>query len=147
MDLNDKRVRQLIIVVIGIIGILAAITLVQTLIQMIIPLSVIGIGGFAFYKLVLEGRDAPDSMEDEVAETSAMVVQGKAEVVEPVISVADEITPDGALTAEEVAEKQAQERLSAVEKAQRDYVDNITPAEEILDQIKARKQRLQGDDE
>lgn len=141
--MDDKLIRQMVIIVLGIIGILAAITLIQTLIQMIIPISVIAIGGFAFYKIVLEGRDSPETMEDEVAETSGMVIKGTAE---PVAEKEEEI-PIKVIDQVEEAEQQAQERLSAVEKAQRDYVDTTTPAEEILDQIKSRKQRLEGDNQ
>jgi len=133
--MDDKLIRQMIFIVLGIIIILGAISLLQTLIGMIIPLAVLGIGGFAFYKIVLEGRDAPEVMTDEVAETSSMVVEGTAETVAPVTETIDE------------TETQAKERLSATEQAKRDYMDSVTPAEEILDHIKARKQRLQGDED
>ncbi len=133
--MDDKLIRQMVFIVLGIIIILGAISLLQTLIGMIIPLAVLGIGGFAFYKIVLEGRDVPEVMEDEVAETSSMVIEGTAEAVAPVNETIDE------------TETQAKERLSAAEQAKRDYIDSATPAEEILDHINARKQRLQGDDE
>lgn len=144
--MDDKLIRQIAIIVLVIVGILGAITLLQTLLQMIVPIAIIAIGGFAFYKIVLEGRDEPEAMSDEVAESSGMVVESTAEVVEPAVQ--DDTTQETAPVIEpEETQRQAEERLSAVEKAQRDYVDNITPAEEILDQIKSRKQRLQGDDE
>jgi len=138
--MDDKRIRQMIFIVLGIVILLGAITLLQTLLQMIIPLAVLGIGGFAFYKIVLEGRDVPQVMGDEVAETSAMVVDGTAEVV------SSAKTQTKATSSEDI-ETQAEERLSATEQAKRDYLDSMTPAEEILDHINARKQRLQGDDE
>lgn len=139
--MDDKLIRRMVFIALGIIIVLGAITLLQTLLGMIIPLAVLGIGGFAFYKIVLEGRDAPQAMADEVAETSAMVVESTAEAVGSVAEQPDTVTP------EETEETQAEERLSATEQAKRDYMDSATPAEEILDHINARKQRLQGDDE
>jgi hypothetical protein len=134
--MNDKLVRQMIFIALGIIILLGAISLIQTLLQMIIPLAVLGIGGFAFYKIVLEGRDdSPQVMGDEVAETSSMVVEGTAESVIPEQTTPEEITT------------QAEERLSATEQAKRDYLDSSTPAEEILDHINTRKQRLEGDED
>jgi len=44
-------------------------------------------------------------------------------------------------------EQPTEARLSAVERAQSAYVDQATPAEEILKQIQSRKARLQEDDE
>lgn len=144
--MDDKLLRQIVFVVLGIIVVLGVLALLQMLVQMIIPLAMIGIGGFAFYKFVLEGRDKPEAMADEVAESSGMVVEGVAETVESTREI-ETAEPTETISTPEETEKQAQERLSAVEKAQRDYVDNTTPAEEILDQIKQRKQRLQGDNE
>lgn len=138
--MNDKLIRQLVIAALVIVVALGVFSLISTLLQLAIPLAVLGIGGFAFYKIVLEGRDVPEVMEDEVAESSAMVVEGTAEAVTSTVASEDVVTP-------EETQQQAEERLSAVEKAQRDYVDNVSPAEEILDQINARKQRLQGDDD
>ena len=133
--MNDKLVRQMVFIALGIIIVLGAISLISTLLQMIVPLAVLGIGGFAFYKIVLEGRDTTEVMTDEVAETSAMVVEGTAETVSPAQETPQE------------TEAQAEERLSATEQAQRDYMESTTPAEEILDHINARKQRLQGDND
>jgi len=148
--MDEKLIRQIVFVILGIVVVLGVLSLVSTLVQMIVPLAVLGIGGFAFYKIVLEGRDEPDAMEDEVAETSAMVVQGTADPVTQV-QPDTQVTNDDDIVVEvktpEETQQEAEERLSAVEKAQRDYVDNITPAEEILEQLKARKQRLQGDDQ
>lgn len=138
--MNDKLIRQMIFLVLGIVIILGVFALLQTLLNMIIPLTILGVGGFAFYKFVLEGRDAPESMEDEVAETSAMVVESTAEAVIPTQNTSEEVTP-------EETEIQAEERLSATEQAKRDYMDSATPAEEILDHINDRKQRLQGDED
>ncbi|GEM_PF-1169652 len=148
--MDEKLMRQIIYVVLGIVVVLGVLSLVSTLLQMIVPLAVLGIGGFAFYKIVLEGRDEPEVMQDEVAETSNMVVQSTAETVAPeqtetVTETADEIAVD--VQTPEETQQQAEERLSAVEKAQRDYIDNVSPAEEILEQLKERKQRLQGDDD
>lgn len=138
--MDDKRIRQMVFIVLGIIILLGAVSLLQTLLQLVIPLAVFGIGGFAFYKIVLEGRDVPEVMDDEVAETSAMVVEGTAQSVTPA-------TEKTTATSTEDIEAHAKERLSATEQAKRDYLDSMTPAEEILDHINARKQRLQGDDE
>ena len=136
--MDDKRIRQMIFIILGIVILLGAISLISTLLQLIIPLSVLAIGGFAFYKIVLEGRDVPQVMDDEMAETSAMVVEGTAETVTATRT--QTTSPEDITT-------QAEERLSATEQAKRDYLDSMTPAEEILDHIKVRKQRLQGDDE
>lgn len=148
--MDEKLIRQIVFVILGIVVVLGVLSLVSTLVQMIVPLAVLGIGGFAFYKIVLEGRDELDAMEDEVAETSAMVVQGTADPVTQV-QPDTQVTNDDDIVVEvktpEETQQEAEERLSAVEKAQRDYVDNTTPAEEILEQLKARKQRLQGDDQ
>lgn len=150
--MDEKLLRQMVYVVLGIVILLGVISLVSTLVQLIVPLAVLGIGGFAFYKIVLEGRDKPEAMEDEVAETSNMVVQGTAEVVTPaqteteVIEETDDDIVVEVKTPEET-QQEAEARLSAVEKAQQDYVDKTTPAEEILEQIKARRQRLEGNDQ
>jgi hypothetical protein len=140
MIMDDKLIRRMIFIALGIIIALGAFALLQTLLSMIIPLAVLGIGGFAFYKIVLEGRDAPQAMDDEVAETSAMVVESTAEAVIQQPDTTDTTTP-------EEIETQAEERLSATEQAKRDYMDSATPAEEILDHINTRKQRLQGDED
>jgi len=148
--MDEKLIRQIVFVILGIVVVLGVLSLVSTLVQMIVPLAVLGIGGFAFYKIVLEGRDEPDAMEDEVAETSAMVVQGAADPVaqaQPDTQDTNEEDIMVEVKTPEETQQEAEERLSAVEQAQRDYVDNITPAEEILEQLKARKQRLQGDDQ
>ena len=138
--MDDKLIRRMIFIALGIIIILGAISLLQTLIGLIIPLTLLGIGGFAFYKIVLEGRDAPQVMGDEVAESGTMVVEGTADVVTAT-------RPKTETSSPEAIETKAEERLSATEQAKRDYLDSMTPAEEILDHINARKQRLQGDDE
>lgn len=149
--MDEKLIRQMIYVVLGIVILLGVLSLVSTLVQLIVPLAVIGIGGFAFYKIVLEGRDEPEAMQDEVAETSNMIVQSTAETVPPAEA---ETVPDAEeddivvqVKTPEETQQEAEARLSAVEKAQQDYVEKTTPAEEILEQIKARRQRLQGDDE
>ena len=144
--MDEKLVRQIFLVVIGIIALLAIINILQTLVSMIVPLAVIAIGGFAFYKIVIEGRDEQPAMQDEVAETSGMIVESSAETVIPAEEIVEEITGQATPEPEET-QAQAEERLSAVDQAKRDYVDSVTPAEEILENIKSRKQRLQGDEE
>ena len=122
--MDDKRMRQMAMALLGILIVLGALSLVSTLTQLLVPLAVLAVGGFAFYKIVLEGRDEPDVMADEIAESAA-----------PPARDADD------------AEQAAGERLSAVEQARRTYVDSTAPAQEILDHIKARQERLQGDEE
>ena len=131
--LNDKRIRQLVIAVLVVILALGLLSLVSTVFQMIVPLALVIGGAFAFYKLVLEGRDTPDVMEDEVAESSGLD--------------AGDIVLDTLDDAIDADEAEALERLSAAERAQSEYFDSATPAEEILDQIRARKRRLAGDDD
>ena len=131
--MNDKRIRQLVIAILGVILLLGLLSLVSTVFQMIVPLAILAVGGIAFYKIVLQGRDKPAAMEDEIAETAGIIAEDVAEN-----------TSDDARVNSEAA---AQERLSAVEQAQGEYLDSSSPAEEILDQIKERRQRLQGDDD
>ena len=130
--MNDKRIRQMVLLVLGVILILGVLSIVSTLFQMIVPLAILAVGVIAFYKIVLQGRDKPEAMEDEIAESS-----GATE------DVARESADDENASECEMA---AQERLSAADQAKSEYLDKTTTAEEILDQIKARRQRLQGDD-
>lgn len=133
--LNDKRIRQLVIAVLLVILALGLLSLVSTLFQMIVPLAIVIGGAFAFYKIVLEGRDAPEAMEDEIAESAS------AE-----ISAGDAVERDAGSDIDEDA-AEARQRLSAVERAQSEFLDQATPAGEVLDQIKSRQRRLQGDDD
>ncbi len=135
--MNDKRIRQLVIAVLLVILALGLLSLVSTIFQLIVPLAIVIGGAFAFYKIVLEGRDATESMDDEVAESSGMVTN-------------DLFIDDTSLAETEAVEEdeaEARQRLSAVERAKSEFLDAATPAEEILDQIKSRTQRLQGDDD
>ena len=129
--MNDKRIRQMVLLVLGVILILGVLSIVSTLFQMIVPLAILAVGVIAFYKIVLQGRDKPAAMEDEIAESS-----GATEEVAGESAHGDEASE---------SEMAAQERLSAVDQAKSEYLDKTTAAEEILDQIKARRQRLQGD--
>ncbi|MCY4538110.1 MAG: hypothetical protein OXE52_07755 [Chloroflexi bacterium] len=129
--MNDKRIRQLVIAILGVILVLGLLSLVSTVFQMIVPLAILAVGAFAFYKFVLEGRDKPAAMEDELAESTDIVVGDLAE------SASD----DARLNSEAAA----QERLSAVEQARSEFLETTSPAGEILDQINERRQRLQGD--
>ena len=131
--MNDKRIRQLVIAILGVILILGLLSLVSTVFQMIVPLAILAVGAIAFYKIVLQGRDKSVAMEDEIAETAGIV--------------ADDVDANTSDDARINSEAAAQERLSAVEEARNEYVDSSSPAEEILDQIKERRQRLQGDDD
>ena len=132
---GDKRVRQLVIAVLLVILALGLLSLVSTVFQMIVPLAIVIGGAFAFYKIVLEGRDKPDAMEDEIAESGAVAsVVGETEL------------PDESADIE-AAEGEARRRLSAVERARSEFLDAASPAEEILDQIKSRQRRLQEDDD
>jgi len=132
--MNDKRVRQLVIAILGVILVLGLLSLVSTVFQMIVPLGILAIGAFAFYKIVLEGRDKPAAMEDELAEST-----GIAADEDLAVSASDDARVN--------SEAAAQERLSAVEQAQSEFLENPSPAEEILDQINERRQRLQGDED
>lgn len=129
--MNDKRIRQLVIAILGVILLLGLLSLVSTVFQMIVPLAILAVGAFAFYKIVLEGRDKPAAMEDELAQSTGIVAEDSAE------SASD----DARLNSEAAA----QERLSAVEQARSEFLETSSPAEEILDQINERRQRLQGD--
>lgn len=132
--LNDKRIRQLVIAVLIVILALGLLSLVSTVFQMIVPLALVIGGAFAFYKIVLEGRDSSDALEamdDELAESSGLV--------------AGDLAADDAKDAHD--EDEARQRLSAVERARSELLDSATPAQEILDQIRSRKQRLSGDDD
>ena len=132
--LNDKRIRQLAVAVLVVVLALGLLSLVSTVFQMIVPLALVIGGAFAFYKIVLEGRDTPEAMDDELAESSGLA--------------ADDLSAQSQGAADPDAnEADARQRLSAVERARSAYLDSATPAEEILDQIRARKQRLGGDDE
>lgn len=132
--MSDKRIRQLVIAVLLVILALGAVSLISSLFQLIVPLAIVAAGVFAFYKIVLQGRDGPQAMSDEIAETSGQSAEGA-------------LADSGAAMAERSAETAAEERLSAVEQAQQEFFEKSAPVEEILDQIQARKQRLQGEDD
>ena len=134
--LNDKRIRQLVIAVLLVVLALGLLSLVSTVFQLIVPLAIVIGGSFAFYKIVLQGRDEPEAMEDEIAE-SALTED---------LMVGDDESLDAAADIDE-DEEEARQRLSAIEKARSEYLDKTTPAEEILEQLKSRQRRLQGDDE
>ena len=133
--LNDKRIRQLVIAVLLVILALGLLSLVSTVFQMIVPLAIVIGGAFAFYKIVLEGRDKSEAMADEIAESSS----------------ADAALGEGAYHDAsddmDVEEAEAGQRLSALDRARSEFLDSATPAEEILDQLKSRQRRLQGDDD
>lgn len=139
--MNDKRIRQLVIAVLLVILALGVVSLISSLFQLIVPLAIVAAGVFAFYKIVLVGRDKPAAMQDEIAEASGQMTEGT--VADTGAAVADA----GAATADIGVDSTAEERLSAVDKARQEFFDKNTPAEEILDQIQARKQRLQGDND
>ena len=131
--MNDKRIRQLVIAVLLVLLALGLLSLIGTAFQLIVPLAILLIGGFAFYKIVLEGRDQPDAMADEIAESAPEQAE------RPLSDESGEVMSD--------ADDRAHERLSALQRAQSEFIETSTPAEEILDQIKARRQRLRGDAE
>lgn len=135
--MEDKRIRYLVVAVLAVVLILGLLNIISTAFSLIVPLAIVAAGAFAFYKIALEGRDSADVMEDEVAETSGAVsdASSNADASEDSVDVDVE------------DEEEARQRLSAVKRAQSDYFDRASPAEEILDQIKSRKQRLTGDDQ
>ena len=135
--MNDKRIRQLVVAVLVVILALGLLSLVSTIFQLIVPLALVIGGGFAFYKVVLEGRDAPETMDDELAESSGMAA-GDLVIDAAVQNDSEAIDED---------ESEARQRLSAVERAKREFLEAATPAEEIIEQLKSRTQRLQGDDD
>ncbi|MCY4019937.1 MAG: hypothetical protein OXG39_11070 [Chloroflexi bacterium] len=131
--MNDKRIRLLVIAILGVILVLGLLSLVSTVFQMIVPLAILAVGAFAFYKIVLEGRDKPAAMEDELAGSTGIGPEDLAESA----------SNDARLNSEAAA----QERLSAVEQARSEFLESPSTAEEILDQINERRQRLQGDED
>ena len=135
--MEDKRIRYLVIAVLAVVLVLGLLSLVSTVFQLIVPLALVAAGSFAFYKIVLQGRDKPEVTEDEIAESAGIAADD---------ALSADIGEDDALT-NEAEESEALQRLSALDQAQSEFVDKTTPAEEILEQIKSRKQRLQGDDD
>lgn len=134
--MEDKRIRYLAVAVLAVVLILGLLNIISTAFSLLIPLAIVAVGAFAFYKIVLEGRESPEVMEDEVAESAGAVYDE--------MSIADASADIVDVDVEN--EEEARQRLSAVERAQSDFFGRASPAEEILDQIKSRKQRLQGDD-
>lgn len=132
--LNDRRIRQLVIAVLLVILALGLLSLVSTALQLIVPLALIAIGGFAFYKIVLEGRDQPKAMSDELAESSGASDQ----LPDAVFQTADDQS--------DAEDDLARARLSAIERARSDYLEAATPAQEVLDHIRSRKRRLEKGD-
>lgn len=131
--MEDKRIRALLIAALVVVLVLGLLNIISTAFSLLVPLALVAIGGFAFYKIVLEGRDSNDVMEDEVAESAGVAIE----------EAADEEQAD----ADDGDDSEARQRLSAVERAQSEFFDAATPAEEILDQIQTRKRRLTGKDE
>ena len=134
--MEDKRIRYLLIVVLVIVLALGLLNIISTAFSLLVPLAIIAVGGFAFYKIVLEGRDSGKVMTDEVAEASGIVLDEASRESAEVDSLVDNDD-----------ESAARERLSAVERARNEFFDTATPAEEIFDQIQARKRRLTGADD
>jgi len=134
--MDDKRIRYLLIAALVVVVALGVLNIISTAFSLLVPLAVIAVGGFAFYKIALEGRDSGKVMTDEVAETSGIVLDDASGGSSDVDSLDD--SDD---------ESAARERLSAIARAQNEFFDASTPAEEILDQIQARKQRLTGADD
>jgi len=132
--MEDKRIRYLAVALLAVVLVLGLFSLVSTALQLIVPLAIASAAAFAFYKIVLEGRDSPAVMEDEIAEAAGVA---RAESIGETLDTDRDGGDAGA---------EARQRLSAVERARSELVDKSTPAEEILDQIRSRKQRLSGDD-
>lgn len=135
--IEDKRIRTLLIAALVVILVLGLLNIISTAFSLLVPLALVAVGGFAFYKIVLEGRGSGDVMEDEVAESGGVALD------EVGVEAADEDHADS----DERDDSGARGRLSAVERARSEFFDTATPAEEILDQIQARKRRLTGKDE
>ena len=71
--MDDKRIRYLLIAALIVVLALGILNIISTAFSLLVPLAIIAVGGFAFYKIVLEGRDSGKVMTDEVAETSGIV--------------------------------------------------------------------------
>ncbi len=135
--MEDRRIRILLIAALVVVVVLGLLNIISTAFSLLVPLALVAVGGFAFYKIVLEGRDSKAVMEDEVAESAGVALdEANAEAAADYHADTDEGDDTG-----------ARGRLSAVERAQSEFFDAATPAEEILDQIQARKRRLTGKDE
>ncbi len=135
--MQDKRIRQLVIAVLVVVLVLGLLNIVSTAFSLLVPLAIAAAGAFAFYKIALEGRDKPSAMADEIAETAGLAASAEAEG-------ADLLASDDDLDEESDA---ARKRLSAVQRAEAEFIETASPAEEILEQIKSRKRRLQGNDD
>ncbi len=131
--LEDKRLRYLLIAALLVVLILGLLNIISTAFSLLVPLAIVAGGGFAFYKIAIEGRDRGEATDDEVAEAASVDL--------------DAVVVDAGAIAQEDADGEARQRLSAVDRARSDFFETASPAEEILDQIKSRKQRLTGDDE
>ena len=137
--MNDKRIRQLVIAVLLVILALGVVSLISSLFQLIVPLAIVAALVFGFYKIVLQGRDQPAVMEDEMSEASGQRSEGT--------SSGAAMAQSGTTMARRGTLLAPEDRLSAVEEAEQEFFEKSTPVEEILDQIQARKQRLQGEDD
>ena len=60
--MDDKRIRYLLIAVLIVVLALGALNIISTAFSLLVPLAVIAVGGFAFYKIVLEGRGETEGM-------------------------------------------------------------------------------------
>ena len=135
--MEDKRMRYLLIAALAVVFALGALNIISTAFSLLVPLAIVAGIGFAFYKIVLEGRGSAAVMDDEIAESGGVTVD------EAIGETAVENRDD----ADGREESEARQRLSAVERARSEYFDTATPAEEILDQIQSRKRRLTGEDD
>ena len=140
--LEDKRIRNLLIAVLLVLLALGFLNIISTAFSLLIPLALVALGGFAFYKIALEGRGSDDVMADEVAESAGINLVDQAGGADAASAFVGDETADE--TSDETA---ARKRLSAVERARSDFFDSSSPAEEILDQIQSRKRRLAGEDD
>lgn len=134
--MEDKRIRQLVIAVLVVVLVLGLLNIVSTAFSLLVPLALAAAGAFAFYKIVLEGRDRPEAMDDEVAETAGLGAYANRH---------GDSQPDNEVDVDEETDE-ARQRLSAVERARSEFLNKSTPAEEILDQIRSRKGGLREDD-
>lgn len=130
--IDDKRARYLLIAVLVVVLALGLLNIISTAFSLLVPLALVAAGGFAFYKIALEGRGSAQVTVDEIAESNGFnhAEAGGAGQDVDLIDTDDE------------EDSAARQRLSAVERARRDFFDASAPAEEILDQIQSRKQRL-----
>ena len=99
---EDKRIRYLVIAVLAVVLVLGLLNIISTAFSLLVPLAIAAAGAFAFYKIVLEGRDRGDVMADEIAEAAGAGSDSSAASADHDVEYADDEDED---------ETQARQRL------------------------------------